>query len=397
MTWREKVYLPEDEEYILGIRRELHRYPEVGFELTNTVNLVKRELRARGIAYTEQFGKGSVVAVINEACKGWTVGLRADMDALPIEEHTGLCFSSRNPGSMHACGHDAHTAMLLGTARILKRLEGELKCRVKLLFQPSEEGEISGAKMMADRGVAEDVDEILALHVNNEIPSGHIGICSGAFHAGCHPYTVTFHGRSCHATRPQRGQDALAMAVKAYGGIQMAKCCEMDPFSEYVLAISALHGGTAHNVLAGEARMLITLRFYDMEVEQLLDSRIKLICRHAAEELGGEVRFDDRISTFPVVNDGNVIARIREVATHALGPSRVQEIGRRMSSEDFAHFSTRKPGAIFHLGTGNREKGCVQELHTCDFMIDEEALVSGSLVMVQYVREYTEKGYELDL
>ena len=389
MVLGKAICLPEDEEYIIRIRRELHMYPEVGFELPDTVGLVKRELKALGIAYTERYGTCSVVATVNEGSGGKTIGLRADMDALPITEKTGLEFASRNPGRMHACGHDAHTAMLLGTARILKRLEKQLHCRVKLLFQPSEEGEVSGAGMMAEHGVMEDIDEIIALHVNNELPSGQIGICTGAFHAGCHPYEITFHGKSCHATQPQKGHDALAMAVKAYMGIYLSKCRELDPFSEHLLSISSLHGGTAHNAIAEEARMLITLRFYDMAVENLLNARIRLICHNAAQDLGGTVNFNDRISTYPVINDADVAARLREAAVHSLGASCVQDMGRRMSSEDFAHFSRIKPGAIFHLGTGNREKGCFQELHTSDFRIDEAALIDGSCVMVQYVREYS--------
>lgn len=383
----EMGFLPEDEEYMIEIRRRLHMYPEVDFELPNTVKLVKQELDSMGISYTEQYGTCSVVAALNENCTGKTIGLRADMDALPVEENTGLEFASRNPGKMHACGHDGHTAMLLGAARVLKRNESKLKCRVKLLFQPSEEGAVSGAGMMVEHGVMDDIDEIIALHVNNEIPCGQVGVCAGPFQAGCHPYEVTFHGVSSHATQPQKGHDALAMAVKAYMGIYMAKCRELSPFSEHVLSISSIQGGTAHNIIADKAKMLISLRFYDMEIEELLDSRIKMICRHAAEELGGEVSFDDRISTYPVINDPQVTERIRTAAVNSLGASNVQNISRRMSSEDFAHFSRKKPGAIFHLGTGNAEKNCVQELHASDFLIDEAALINGSRVFVQYVME----------
>lgn len=378
-----------DEQEIINIRRELHKYPEVGFDLPHTIMVVKRELDAMGIEYSEAYGPSSIVATINAACNGHTIGLRADMDALPIDEKTDLPFKSRNEGKMHACGHDGHTAMLLGAARALKRAEADLECRVKLLFQPSEECDISGAQSMVEHGVMGDIDEVIGIHVNNELPTGTIGYHAGNFQAGCHPYVVEFFGRSVHATQPQNGADALAMAVKAYQNIYLMKCREVDPFSNHVLSISSLQSGHAHNIIADYAKMLITVRFYDLEIEQKFDRRIKMICRHAAEELGGTCQFTDAISAYPVINDHEVTQKIYRAARKVVGNEKVVEIGSRMSSEDFSHFSRKKPGAIFHLGTGNEAKECVQPLHDSGFTLDEAALLVGSRVYAQYALDYS--------
>ena len=201
-------------EYARGIRRRIHEYPEVGFELDETVKLVSEELRQMGIEYTYAYGKGSVVAELGRGKR--TLALRADMDALPIEEKTGLPYSSRIRGQMHACGHDAHTAILLAVARYLKENEEALPAKVRLIFQPSEEGAVSGARMMTERGVCDGVDRIISTHCDNDIESGNIGICYGDYMAACVPLTLRFIGKSSHATLPEHGVDAIAMANEAY-------------------------------------------------------------------------------------------------------------------------------------------------------------------------------------
>ena len=176
----ENIIRQEDSDYIISLRRELHMYPELEYDLPMTTALVKRELTANGIPYTEEYLESSVVGFLNPEKEGFTIALRADMDALPVEEKTDLPYASRNPGKMHACGHDAHTAILLGTARALKRVEDQLACRVKLIFQPCEEGGNSGGNNLVNNGVMDDVDLIIGLHADNNLPAGHIGICPGA-------------------------------------------------------------------------------------------------------------------------------------------------------------------------------------------------------------------------
>ena len=184
-----------DKEYILRLRHEIHRNPEVGFDLPKTVALVKRELDALGIAYSESYGKSSVVAIINPEKKNFTIGIRADMDALLIEEKTDLPFKSEIKGHMHACGHDAHTAMLLGTAKALKAMEDKLSCKVMLIFQPSEEGLKSGAEELVKGGVMNEIDLIIGMHVENWIPSGTIGVCKGSSMASSRNFEISFFGK----------------------------------------------------------------------------------------------------------------------------------------------------------------------------------------------------------
>ena len=380
-----EFFRPEDEAYIISMRREIHRHPEEGFDLPVTVALVERELTKLGLTWTEQYGKGSVVCDLGSGKK--LLALRADMDALPIQEQTGLPYASEVPGKMHACGHDAHTAMLLGAARALKRAEASLTCRVRLIFQPSEECDVSGAQVLIDNGVLEGVDEIVAIHVENALQCGELGFCAGQFEAGCHPYTIEFIGKSAHATMPQNGCDALAMAVKAYNNIYLMKCREMDPFCQHVLSISSLQAGHVHNAIPDYAKMLISVRFYDLAVNEKIDARIKQICCNAAQELDGEVRFTDHISSYPVINTPEATEHMARAAATVLGEGNAHPLSPKMYSEDFSHYLQDVPGALVQLGTGNKAAGITAPLHSNVFCIEESALRKGSEVFVQYVLE----------
>ena len=381
MISAETLFTREDFENVITVRRELHRIPEIGFDLPKTTAVVKRELNSMGIPYTEEFGQGSVVGVLNPGFSGKVIGLRADMDALPVTETADVPFRSEHPGVMHACGHDAHTAMLLGAARVLKRVENQLPCGVRLLFQPNEEGAVSGAAMMVKNGAAEDLDCVLGLHVDNSVPSGKIGVYSGAYMAACHPYTIEFFGKSTHATLPHRGCDALAMAVKAYNDIYIMKAREVDPFARLVLSVSSIQAGQAHNVIADYAKMLISFRYYEEDIHRLVDGRIRQICANAAEELGGRAVFTDAVSCPAVYND----PKVAEAAKRAAGEGNVVEVPQKLSSEDFSHFLTCKPGAMIRVGTGNEALGCTQAAHNSDFKLDENGLHSGAKLLVQFV------------
>jgi len=386
-----ELFTAEDEAYVIGIRRELHKIPEIGFELPKTVAVVKRELDAMGISYTEKYGQCSIVATINPDCKGTTIGLRADMDALPIEETANVPFRSEHPGAMHACGHDSHTAMLLGAGRVLKRIENQLNCRVQLIFQPNEEGEISGAEMMVKNGVTDELDFVLGLHTDNHVQVGTIGAYAGEYMAACHPYNIEFFGKSVHATIPHKGHDALAMAVKAYNDIYLMKAREVDPFSHHVLSVSCIQGGHAHNVITNYAKMLISFRFYNMELHDFIDARIKQICTNAAEEMGGTVKFTDGISCPAIYNDPGVVDVVRTAAAKVVGQENVVQVPQKLSSEDFSHFLTKKPGAIIRIGTRNEEKGCTESAHNSGLKLDEDGFRNGARLFIQYVLEMSEK------
>ena len=383
-----KDYLTQqDAAYIIGIRREIHRHPELGFDLDNTVKIVTRELTAMGIPYSLDFARGSVVGYVGKP-DGFTIAIRADMDALPLQEKTGLDYSSEIDGVMHACGHDAHPAMLLGTAKALKRAEDKLNCRVKLVFQPNEEGwgdEGSGAKKMCQNGLMDDVDLIIGLHVENFLESGKIGVCPGKSMAACHPCTIEFFGRTAHATLPQSGRDTLAMAVSAYNDIYLMNSRELSPFENRVISISSIQAGHTHNVIPDHAVMKISVRTFDMEVDAFIHRRIKEICERSAAERGGTCTIEANVDALPIINDPLISRRVLESAARVLGEENIAEMPVKLSSEDFSYYLDHKPGVFIRLGTRNEAKGCVTLPHNNDFLIDEDAFLAGSLTCVQFV------------
>jgi len=374
-----------DKEYILSLRHEIHEYPEIGFELPKTIAVVKRELEKNGIEYTEKYGESSVVGIINPDKKNFTIGIRADMDALLIEEKTDLPFKSKISGQMHACGHDAHTAMLLGTAKALKSMEDNLTCRVMLIFQPSEEGIRSGAQELVNGGIMDEIDVIIGMHIENWLPSGSIGVCKGYSMASSRNFRIDFYGKTAHATLPQSGADALAAAVRTYNNIQYMLGREIDPFSKYVCSIGKLSGGTSQNIIADHAYMLGTVRTFDMELDAFLIRRIEEIANNAASEIGAKAVLDTSLKAYVVYNNPYISDLVLQAGEKIVGEENIANMPEKLSSEDFSQYLTKKPGVFLRLGTRNPEKGCVTLPHNNDFLIDEDAFVFGSDTCVQFV------------
>ena len=369
-------------EYAVAVRRQLHMYPEVGFELDRTVKLVSEELAKMGIVYTDRYGTGSVVAEVGEG--SFLLALRADMDALPVEEKTGLSYSSQIPGQMHACGHDSHTAVLLAVAKYLKRHEAQLKCRVRLIFQPSEEGAVSGAEMMANNGVMEGVDEIFCTHCENAMETGIIGVHSGDYMAACIPLTVCFLGRTSHATIPEGGIDAIAMAAESYGKLKAMVAQEAGE-RRYIWSVGRFSGGQVHNVIADKCEMDISFRFYDTAFAHRVMEQAKNICEEIAARYGGKAILDWHISTVAVHNDANLVERFKRALSEE-GGFVVEEMPSRMSSEDFGWYLTKAPGMIFRFGTRNEAIGCTALAHRNDFCIDEAGMKAAIQAFIAYVQ-----------
>ena len=381
----EKIIAAVDKEYILSVRRELHMYPELAFDLPKTTALIRRELEAMDIPYTEQYGKSSIVGFINPDCKGFSIALRADTDALPLTEKTDLPYASRHPGMMHACGHDAHTAMLLGTAKALKSVEDKLACRVVLLFQACEEGELSGAKLMVEDGVAELADVFLGMHIENWLDAGTVGICPGVSMAASHPLYIEFFGKAAHASLPQSGVDALAMAVETYNGIVNMKATQMNPFEQYICSVGMLSAGSTDNVIPEYAQLKVSLRTYDTAVEKFIVDNIRTLAENAATRRGGTIAFHEDTKALPLVNHPEVSRQVLASAAKVVGEDHVVTMPKKLSSEDFSFYAAKKPSAFLRLGTRNEAKGCTTLPHNNDFMLDEDALELGSKVCVQFV------------
>ena len=377
-----------DKEYILALRHEIHEYPELEFDLPRTLAVVRRELDDLGIPYTEQYGRSSIVGYLNPDCKAFTIGIRADMDALPLTEKTNLPYASKIPGAMHACGHDAHTAMLLGTAKALKALEKDLKCRVLLVFQACEEGSDSGAREMVKDGLMDEIDLIIGMHIENWLEVGTVGVGEGACMAASHPIHIEFFGKTAHASLPQSGANALAMAVNTYTGIQTMLATRIDPFAKYICCVGQLTAGHTDNVIPDYAQMKISLRSYDTALESFIVENIRAIAENAAKVQGGTVKFHHETKALPVINHPVVRQAVLESAAKVVGERNIAPMPIKMSSEDFSFFVDKKPGAFIRLGTRNAAKGCVTLPHNNDFLLDEDALPIGSQVCVQFVLDH---------
>lgn len=366
--------------YAVAIRRDIHQYPEVGFDLPRTAALVSAELARMGLSPTDRYGTCSVVAELGqgETC----IALRADMDALPVEEKADVPFRSRIPGAMHACGHDSHTAVLLAAAQYLKQHEAELPCRVRLIFQPSEEGAVSGAQMMVENGVMEGVDHIVATHCENELEAGRIGCRPGDYQAACIPATIRFLGKTAHAAKAEQGVDAIAMAAEAYPRLK-AMVQQEAGNARYIWSVGRFSGGHVHNVIADRCEMDISFRFYDLAFAARVEKRVRAICTEIAEARGGSVAFDWHMSTGPVINDEGLIQRFH--AAMAADSVEVCDIPLRMSSEDFGWYLTKAPGMLFRFGTRNEAAGCTALAHCNDFCIDESGMKSAIRAFIAYI------------
>ncbi len=374
------------ESYVIQMRRELHKYPEIGFDLDRTLALIKRELDKMGVEYTEQYGKSSIVATVNPEKSQFTIGIRADTDALPIQEENDVEYKSCIAGQMHACGHDAHTAILLDTVRKISEMKDKVACRVKFLFQSAEEYPPSGARLMAEDGVMEDIDCIIALHVDTTFDVGTIGLSAGPQNATSDGFYINFYGNAAHAANQQDGSDAIMMAVKAYTDIEFMIAKEIKAIDPVIFNVGSFHGGVANNIICDKCSMYCTLRTQkDANAEYIL-TKIKQIITSVAEISGGRAEFIEN-KHYPIVHNDTVITeKIRLAATKAIGeenitPKRIQSMG----GEDFSYFANQKPGCMFRLGVRNEALGYTVGVHNGTFMLDESALQKGADIFVQFV------------
>ncbi len=381
--------LSVDKDYIIRIRRELHQIPELQYDLPKTLALIRRELEAIGLPYTEEFGTSSIVATLNEGVGNKTIGLRADIDALPIQEETGLEFASTHPGKMHACGHDCHAAMLLGTAKALKAMEKDIHCCVKFVFQACEEGP-SGAKRLCEDGLMDQIDMIIGCHVGPDKPAGVIQTNKTCSNAGSHGFKIHLEGKPCHVARPHQGVDALAMAVRVYTDIQIMRAREMDPMEPVVIGIGEIHGGTARNIVCGSAYLHGTVRTLNDETDKKVFKRMESICTSVANDMGGSAYIEYGGYNPALRNDHATADAIIAAAEKVVGPDMVQEKPISMGAEDFSHYTYHKPGAMFNLGVMPAD-GNIVPLHNSKMIVNEDVLDVAPKVFIQFVLDQMDK------
>lgn len=373
------------ENYAQKIRRELHMYPEVGFELENTLKVLRRELDSFGVEYTEKYGKSSIVATVNPEKSHFTIGIRADMDALPITEENDVPYKSKNEGKMHACGHDAHTATVLEALRRINGMRDEIDCRVKFIFQAAEEFAPSGAMLMARDGAMDGVDCIISLHCDSAYEVGNVGFIAGDMNAISDGFTLDFYGKSAHVANQEAGIDAIMMAHRAYTDIEFMVAKEIKAKEPVIFNVGAIHGGVTNNIICNHASMFCTLRTWDDKVAEHILGKIKIIGDAVAKTAGGRFEFTQNKHYPKVYNNPHLNELLKASATRVLGEEHIYPKVRAMGGEDFSYFANIVPGCMFRLGCANKERGIVHSIHTTKFDIDERALDVGASVIVRFV------------
>jgi len=375
---------PAEYDLLIATRRDLHRHPEIGFGEHRTAGIVAERLAAAGYSVrTGVAGTGVVGTLTGGAGPGRRLLLRADMDALPVDEANTHEYSSTVPGRMHACGHDAHVAIGLAVAERLSRRRNELTGEIRYVFQPAEEG-MGGAKRMVAEGVLEGVDAALGLHVWVPLPAGTIGVVDGPQMAGSQEFQINVSGTGGHGGMPHQTVDAIYIASQIVVALQSIVSRNISPLDSGVVSVGAFHAGSAPNIIAESATLNGTIRAFSTETENLIRERIASISAGIAASLGGTAKVVFRDLLFPPTANSPDLARlVREVATEVVGADRVRsDTGiRTMAAEDFAEFSTRIPGCYFFLGGEDASVGAIHPHHSPYFELSEQALPIGVEVL----------------
>jgi amidohydrolase len=375
--------------YTRDLRREFHRCPELGFKEIKTSKIIQRELnQIPGLEVRSGVAKTGVIGRLEGASPGKTILLRFDMDALPIQEETGLEFASQIDGKMHACGHDGHMAIGLTVARILAEDQGELSGKLVFLFQPAEEG-LGGASQMIQEGALRDPkpDIALALHLWNEKNLGWLGITDGPVMAASDTFYLRIIGKGGHGGKPQEATDPIVAAAGVVNAIQSIISREIHPLDSGVITVSTIHGGEAQNVIPEYVALSGTIRSLKERTREHLLRRIQEIAENIASayQCGAEINFEEISPT--VVNDPEITEKVRKTAKELYPTHQIDQKYQTMASEDMAWILQEIPGCYFFLGSANPEKGLVAKHHQPDFSFDEDALIDGVALLVGTVHQ----------
>jgi amidohydrolase len=381
---RIRIFAEELNQKLRDTRRQIHRQPELGFQEQETAALVVKRLRELGLEVYENIGQTGVMGLLRGRRSGKTVALRADMDALPLQEQTTSTDKSQVHGVMHACGHDAHVACLLGAAEILAHLDTKMPGTVKFLFQPSEEDLPSGARAMIDAGVLDSppVDVLVALHVDPETPAGGIGLRTGPFLAEARDFAVQILGRAGHGAHPHQAIDAIVTAAHFVTQLQTLVSRRVDPLKSAVISVGEIRGGQADNIVADKVELRGTVRCLDTQLADALVRAVEGVLRGVTTAAGakGEIQWTQGCAV--LVNDESVTEAVRSAAIQLYGPEALHEnIPQSMGGDDFAFFLQRVPGALFVLGTNDGTERTSYPLHHPRFDIDESAMVRGAAIL----------------
>ena len=373
-------------------RRELHRFPELGFKETRTAALIATKLADWGIPFETGVANTGVVAMIaGELGSSPVLAIRADMDALPIQEENIISYKSQIDGLMHACGHDGHVAIALGTAYYLWQHRSELKGTVKIIFQPAEEGP-GGAKPMIEAGVLENpkVDAIIGLHVWNNLPLGTVGVRSGALMAAVEFFHCQILGRGGHGAMPHQTVDALLVAAQVVNALQTIVSRNIDPLDAAVVTVGEFHAGTTTNVIADTARISGTVRYFNPALGNLLPQRIEQIIAGVCQSMGAKYELNYQKLYPPVINDPAIAELVRSASVNVIEtPAGIVPECQTMGGEDMSFFLQEVPGCYFFLGSANPDLDLAYPHHHPRFNFDETVLSAGVEIFARCVEKFT--------
>lgn len=378
---------------IIRLRREFHKHPELSFEEVETTKRIAATLDSWGIPYTINEEKNTgLVAKISGAHPGKAVALRADIDALPVEEKTGLPFASEVPGLMHACGHDNHMAMLLGAARMLLDLKDEIYGDVYLVFQPAEEMGIGAAYMKNFGDWFSKIGAIFGTHIWASVPAGKVGIKSGPFMAAADTFTIRVHGVQSHGSQPWSGVDAVVVASAIVMNLQTIVSRQLSALDPAVVTVGEFQGGDRWNIVSGEAVLSGTTRYFKKEIGPEIEKRMDRIVQETAKAYGATAELEYKYVILPTVNDPGCTDIARQAVREVLGEEAIEETDLVMGAEDFAFYQEEKPGCFVFVGTNNPDCKATYPNHSNYFTSDESVLPKGARVYAQMAIDWLKQN-----
>ena len=367
---------------IIETRRDFHKHPELSFQEKRTSHIVAKQLESFNIKVQRNIGKTGVVGTLNGNNPGKTIAFRADMDALPIQETGDSTYKSVNDGIMHACGHDAHTSMLLGAAEVLSNMKNNINGTIKFIFQPAEEG-FGGAKFMINDGAIDGVDAIYGLHVWNYQKSGTVGIKTGPVMAAADIFSIKIKGVGGHGAAPQGTIDCIVVASHLIQAFQTIVSRNTNPLESTVVTIGQINGGDNFNIIADEITLEGTTRAYTEKNRLLIKNRMNEIIKGIELTFGAKIILDYKDGYPPVINNESITENVTEAAKKIVGENVIVPY-LSMGGEDFSYFSNEIPGCFFFLGTAPKDRPLMSVPQHCShFDIEEEAMLIGSSIFVE--------------
>tara|TARA_B100001540_G_scaffold88520_1_gene80035 strand:- start:8356 stop:9513 length:1158 start_codon:yes stop_codon:yes gene_type:complete len=367
---------------IIETRRDLHKHPELSFKEFRTSKIVSEKLEKFGFEVQTNIGKTGVIGVLKGKYKGKTIAMRADMDALPIQETSDVPYKSINDGIMHACGHDAHVAILLGAAEILSKKINQINGNIKFIFQPAEEG-FGGAQYMIDDGAIDDVDEIYGLHVWNYQKAGTVGIKSGPVMAAADKFTISIKGIGGHGAAPQGTVDATIVASYLIQSLQTIVSRNVNPLESTVITIGQINGGNNFNIIADKIILKGTARAYTQKNRNLIKKRMHEMCKGVGQTFGAKIQLNYKDGYPPVINDNNITNNVKKAANKII-PEGIVSPYLSMGGEDFSYFANKVPGCFFFLGSLPEGKEIMSTPQHCShYDIDEDVMLIGSSIFIE--------------